>query len=127
MDLKQLFYKKVEGIYMKLKGKKINGIDKNVCCAEQKIAYNWAFHYSDILKNIENTDAMEFVKADARFEIRDKVINYLKTKEEYKKYNLDIIFCALSNDNLKKYMEGYSILTSYEEIGNIFKVHHEIV
>lgn len=111
---------------MKLKGVKIRNIEKSVCCGEQVIAYNWAFHYREVLERIEKQNVIAMVKNDLFFELRDKIISQIKADEKYSKYNIDIIFIALSS-GLKEYVKNYSILSKYEEIGNIFKVPYEVI
>lgn len=107
---------------MKLQGHKIKGIEKAECCAESKIAYNYAFRYKDIIKRIYGAKVAEFVRSDAVSELLNLVTSDIKSNEKVaKRYNVDLIIHIFRN-GIKKYSEQkYSILTSYKEIGNIFK------
>ena len=109
------------------KVKKIRNVDIDICCAEQKIAYNYAFSYYDIFwkkyQNAQNTahkeeitqQAVDFVLKD--IECIDKTVS---------KYNVDVIIIAFRNGfenycNLK-----HHILNSYEEVGTLFKIPCEV-
>ena len=109
------------------KVKKIRNIDRDVCCAEQKIAYNYAFSYYDIfLKKYQAAqDAAhkeEITQQAVDFVLKD--ITY--TDKTVLKYNVDVIIIAFRNGfenycNLK-----HHILNSYEEVGNLFKIPCEV-
>ena len=96
-----------------MKYHKIRGVDKNICTAEQKIAYNLAWANSDYILRAGFTSY-----ADAA----QKLVEMYTWAYDYKpgKYDIDSIFCAL-NTGLKNYINGkQKIFTTYEEIGNAF-------
>lgn len=110
---------------MKLKCKKIYGTEKNICTAEQKIAYNYAFSYHDLYKDLKN----DFIPGFVRSELLHKAINFIcsdiKTKELDKKYNIDAIVIAFRN-GFETYCKKPFIATNYEEIGKFFNIPYEI-
>ncbi len=112
---------------IELKCKKIRGVDKKTCTAEQKIAYNLAFmchvgnrhDICDVLKS----DKAESVKC----EVLHKVINFYVDifKQEYgeSEYNVDVVWVSLVR-GLRGYLCGSNIVaTSYEEIGKMFPLN----
>lgn len=106
---------------MKLTYHKIRGVDKGVCTAEQKIAYNLAFraHISyqdafDRAASVSEICTKELVHEIIRLEIESA-----KCSESAARYNLDAIFAAL-NAGLEGYLRKWFIATSYEEIGRAF-------
>lgn len=103
---------------------KIPGIDKNICTCEQKVAYNYAFMWRDSLEKIYKSDASEAVKSEAYQDIINYVISSLKEHETDKKYNIDAIINCFRN-GIKNYMEGFSVLWNYEDIGKIFPCLYE--
>ena len=56
---------------MIIKCKKIKNVDKYVCTAEQKIAYNYAFSYIEFGKKILKADTAEINKTDGFFQIEN--------------------------------------------------------
>ena len=72
---------------MILKCKKIRGVDKSVCTAEQKIAYNYTCRYANMGKKIFNADVPEFVKANGYFQFEKLILNDIKSNETLNKYN----------------------------------------
>ena len=99
---------------MKLKTHKIPGIEKEVCTAEQKIAYNLAFaHYTSIQD--APTAAEALATACHRRDISLKELQKNGTR-----YNIDAIFCAYNAGIMDYTKSKYHIFTSYEEIGNAF-------
>ena len=110
-----------------MKMKKIKGIEKNICTCEQKIAYNYAFSYHDILKKIHNSDKAYFIKKEKYDEIIMNVISSIKNNRIDKKYNIDAIIHCFRNgiENYLNYNNS-GILGSYEEIGKIFTSLYEI-
>ena len=104
---------------------KIRGIDKNVCCVEQKLAYNIAFHchisYGDLYRNA-NT---EIQRNELLIEMRDTHIKRLEELKSNKKYNPDALFVALNN-GLRKYIEHPFIAFDYECIGKAFAIPYGI-
>lgn len=99
---------------VKLKTHKIPGIEKEICTAEQKIAYNLAFaHYTSIKEAPTAAEARTIA-----FRRRDTALKELQKNGT--RYNIDAIFCAY-NAGIMDYTERkYHILTSYAEIGEAF-------
>lgn len=98
-----------------MKFHKVRGIDKSVCTAEQKIAYNYASSYSDIVIK-SGMKVQDFLKL---------VLNNIERDHSdfKKKYNVDgIIYCL--EQGIINYCEscksGHSILWEYKEIGKMF-------
>lgn len=110
---------------MKLKCKKIYGVDKSICTAEQKIAYNYAFMYSDCGKRIINADTAEINKTDGFFQIERLVLNSIKEKKEMQKYNIDAIIIAFRN-GFRRYCENPFIASDYKTIGKCFEIPYSI-
>lgn len=93
--------------------KKIRGIDKQVCTAEQKIAYNFACRYRD-LNNIE------------LYQLAYMVADEIKRSPELAKYDIDSITHCFRNGFIN-YKNNYpTILTDYETIGKVFYSLYEI-
>lgn len=112
---------------MKMKCHKIRGVEKSVCTAEQKIAYNLAFRahisFGDEYKKLHTSVA----KSEALSKIRDMQLKNFKSSYDYKpgKFNEDAIFCAL-NAGLKNYIEMPFIATDYGKIGEAFPIVYGI-
>lgn len=109
-----------------MKCKKIKGIEKSVCTAEQKIAYNYAFQWYDIGKkflNDENTT--EANKSESMHYIEDCVIKSIKNQGIDKKYNIDAIIIAF-RQGFRKYCDNFFIANDYETIGKYFAIPYEI-
>jgi hypothetical protein len=98
----------------------IGGVNKTVCTAEQKIAYNLAWSYKDLLIPKYNTAVWGFEK---NIIIRDSV-KYLTEQFEKNhpnsKYDIDSIYCCLGAGLEEYYKNGGKILWSYEDIGSAF-------
>lgn len=117
---------------MKLQYHKIRGVEKAICTAEQKIAYNMAWRiYGDVrfAKSWQQYDSGN-VPAFLQNEWESKAIrDYFTTwRRDYNKasayYDKDAIFCAL-RAGLHGYITNHGpILTSYEEIGQAFPAHY---
>lgn len=114
-----------------LKYHKIQGVDKAVCTAEQKIAYNAVWntcsgHIRDEWKAKAPT-APVFVQDEFIAEAVKLTMNNLRYSYEYdnisKRYDVDAIFCAI-NGGMRNYLNGDCILTSYEAIGNTFPANY---
>lgn len=112
---------------MKMKMKKIKGIEKTVCTAEQKIAYNYAFMYHTQLKQIFNSDNIAIVKSEAYQKVINFVIEGIKRNGIDKKYNIDAIVHCFRN-GIENYMNfnNSGVVASYEDIGKIFTCLYEI-
>lgn len=106
-----------------MKYHKIPNVEKTVCTAEQKIAYNLA---SNIPFNLVEEWKNSF---ESGFEVNKaatiaKIIKWLLTFYNDGRYDKDAIFCCL-NAGLQSYLENSKsktgrILTSYEEVGKAF-------
>jgi hypothetical protein len=98
----------------------IGGVNKTVCTAEQKIAYNLAWSYKDLLIPKYNKAVWGFEK---NIIIRDSV-RYLTEQfsKNYpgSKYDIDSIYCCLGAGLEEYYKNGGKILWSYEDIGSAF-------
>ena len=89
--------------------KKIPNIDKEVCTAEQKIAYNFAFRYREFDGNKELFDLLQVVTAE------------IKGNEQItKRYDIDSIIHCLRNGYIEYRKNNPAILTDYETIGKVF-------
>lgn len=103
---------------------KIRNVEKFVCTAEQKIAYNCAFLiFEDSRYNwLGNTDKARSVLA--YHETRAIAEQIERLARSGCKCNLDAVQCAL-NAGLHDYIFGkYHILTSYEDIGKTFPANY---
>lgn len=96
---------------------KIPRVPEDVCFGEQKIAYNFAFSYSEQIKKAYRNGTEE--------EKSDVLRLILRAVERCdfgrKKFNKRVIARCIDN-GIEKYAQGYSILSSYAEIGGIFTV-----
>lgn len=117
---------------MKLKCKKINGVEKNICTAEQKIAYNYAFSYHNIYSvrikeyiKKYGFEPTEISKNELYFEIENIVIKDIKNRDDMKKYNIDAIIIAFRN-GFVNYCNDFFIATDYEMIGKCFIIPYDI-
>lgn len=111
---------------MKIKCKKINGLEKTVCTAEQKIAYNYAFSWCDTYKRRVKECATAIQKADVLQDIIDFIISDISHRANMKKYNIDAIIIAF-RQGFPEYTEKFFIATDYERIGKVFKIPYEII
>jgi hypothetical protein len=109
-----------------LKCKKISGIEKSVCVAEQKIAYNYAFMYVDCGKRIIEADIAGINKADGFYQIERIVLNSIKSKKEMQKYNIDAIIIAFRN-GFEKYCKKSFIANDYKAIGECFNIPYTVI
>lgn len=111
---------------MKIKCKKINGIDKNICTCEQKIAYNYAFARSETYKRRIAECTTEIQKSEVLQDIIDCIIKDISRREDMQKYNADAIVIAFRN-GFKSYCEKFFIASNYEQIGKVFAIPYEII
>ena len=94
-----------------MKFHKIRGIEKSVCTAEQKIAYNRACaDYDWIIRSGMTVDEYIF-KATRLLQANETIV---------KKYNIDAIIHCLRQGIVNYCASKHKILTSYEEIGEKF-------
>ena len=112
---------------MKVKTHKIYGVPKDICTAEQKIAYNLTFSYHDLFKAEFLSLPTEAAKSKAIADMRDTWLNWYRNAYAYKpgKYNEDAIFIALNN-GIRRYMENPFIASNYEIIGEVFAIPYEL-
>lgn len=89
--------------------KKIPNVGKDICTAEQKIAYNFAFRYRDFDGSKELTDLLLVVVADIK--CNPKLM---------KRYDIDSIIHCLRNGYIEYRKNHPAILTDYKTIGEIF-------
>ena len=109
----------------KIKVHKIRGVDKNICSAEQKIAYNIAFARRDTLIRRWKECHTEFQRSEVFFDLINTELRLFR--ETYgEKYNLDAVFIAL-NQGFKNYCEKFFIARDYETIGKAFPIPYEII
>lgn len=85
-----------------MKKHKIRNVDIEVCCCEQKIAYNFLF-------------AWGHMKVDDLIRMTSGSIDENKKLKRYDKQ----LIIELIKKSYDRYKSGRSILTSYEEIGQV--------
>jgi predicted RNase H-like nuclease len=112
-----------EGVIMKTH--KIRNVEKDVCCAEEMIAYNLSFRahisYGDKFRGyINEKEPIEIEICNTVSEIRDRLIEDYR-RDGSKKYNIDAIFVAL-NSGLRAYLTKPFIATEYLQVGETFKI-----
>lgn len=94
-----------------MKFHKIRGVDKSICTAEQKIAYNYAFSDYDwaVRSNLELPEYL------------DSVTKRIKENADItKKYDIDAIIHCLRNGFIDYCKAKTHIFASYEEVGRAF-------
>ena len=110
-----------------MKYHKIPNVEKSVCTAEQKIAYNIAFQlyisYADQFKKVNAVNSGA-ARADCD-DLARKGLEWYKMAYSYKpgKYDEDAIFSALLA-GLYDYLSDSHIFTNYEDIGRAFPAHY---
>ena len=89
--------------------RKIPNVEKDICTAEQKIAYNFAFRYRDFDGQKELFDLLQVIVAE------------IKSNEKMmQRYDIDSIIHCLRNGYID-YRRNYpAIITDYKTIGKIF-------
>lgn len=98
---------------------KIRGVDKAVCSAEQKIAYNIAWRIAEDIRY--NWSA--FSAEDERGAVEDYRRAWLRDHpQEAQKYDTGAIFAALASGLHDYLTAGGRIMTSYAEIGRAFLI-----
>lgn len=94
-----------------MKFHKIIGVEKTVCTAEQKIAYNYAFQDYDWAMRSD----MEL------WQYLESVTKRIKENAEImRKYDIDSIIHCLRQGFINYCKSDTKILTSYAEIGKMF-------
>lgn len=106
-----------------MKYHKIRNVSLNVCTAEAKIAYNAAFlDYEDILtaynKCTTGIQRSDIILEGVKLIMKRRI---LSNENICKKYNIDAIECCLRAGLCEYLLTKYHILSTYEEIGSIFK------
>ena len=101
-----------------MKYHKIPGIEKSVCTAEQKAAYNLAFRSAlngrDYYNKLENGVARSaFIGA----EIKTAIESW--KRDGNKNLDVDAIFSAL-NAGLENYYKNFFVASNYNQIGQAF-------
>ena len=110
---------------MIMKVHKINKIDKQVCCCEQKIAYNYAVAYYSMFKKIKDSDSFQSVNVCECNDIITMFTNWINEDESMKKYNIDAIIHCLRYSIINDIYKG-EICSSYEKIGKLFPIMYQI-
>jgi len=110
---------------MKMKCYKIRGIEKSICTAEQKIAYNFAFMWIDSGKKILNSNMAEVEKSKAFSDIEKFILRDLE-EEKFNRYNHDAIMIAF-RQGFENYCYNFFITADYKYIGEVFKIPYEII
>ena len=89
--------------------RKIPNVEKDICTAEQMIAYNFAFRYRDFDGNAELIDLIQVV------------VNDIKSNTKMmKRYDIDSIIHCFRNGYIE-YRKNYpAILSDYKTIGKVF-------
>lgn len=101
---------------------KIRNVPLDVCCAEQKIAYNMAFCIH--INRGEEYLALQDSKKPAAIErmIKEALADYRNAYTYLPgKYNEDAIAKALRN-GLASYLETFFIATDFQRIGAVFSM-----
>lgn len=111
---------------MKIKCKKLNGVEKSICTCEQKIAYNYAFSWCDTYKRRTKDCITEIQRKEALQDIIDFITSDILRREDIKKYNPDAIIIAF-RQGFVDYCNNFFIASSYEKIGSVFKIPYEII
>ena len=111
---------------MKMKCKKIRGIDKNICTCEQKIAYNYAFAWVNTYERRIKELTNQADKCIVFQHIVDFITKDIMTRDDMKQYNPDAIITAFRNGFIN-YYNNYFIATNYEKIGEVFSIPYEII
>lgn len=105
---------------------KIRGIDKNICTAEQKLAYNIAFRISIDARYNWAQDASAAARSAAEHSATaDYLLIWTRDHADAaRKYNTDAIFCALRAGLHDYLISGAPIATSYDQVGRMFPAYY---
>ena len=111
---------------MKMKCRKIIGIEKSVCTAEQMIAYNYAFSWRDCYKRRTKQATTAIQKDEVLQDIINFVVSDVLRRDDMKKYNADAIFVAF-RQGFPVYIDNFFIASDYARIGEVFKIPYVII
>lgn len=111
---------------MKIKCKKLNGVEKSICTCEQKIAYNYAFSWCYTYKRRTKECTTAIQKAEVLQDIIDFVTKDILRREDMKKYNPDAIIIAF-RQGFVDYCNNFFIASNYEKIGSVFCIPYDII
>ena len=104
-----------------MKYNKIRGVEKSVCTAEQKIAYNLAFRasisYQDVYNKAKTISAV--CVSDILRKIVEQEMHEFSFSSDCGKYNGDAIESAL-NAGIENYLNNPFIASDYATIGKAF-------
>ncbi len=112
--------KKIEN----MKTHKIRGVEKSVCCREQRIAYNYAFQFymgikEEKIEQLKEGKISEQEKNDMLENFTDKLKKYCEIDKIGEKYNIEAIVCAFRAGFIK-FLEQGGFISRGEQIGRIF-------
>ena len=110
---------------MRMKVHKITGVNKEICCCEQKIAYNYAVNYYSMIKKIKDSDNIQLVKSDCYNNLITMFTNWMIEDKNMKKYNIDAVVHCLRYSIINNIYKG-EICSSYEKIGKLFPIMYQI-
>lgn len=103
---------------------KIAGVEKAICSAEQKIAYNLAFDchisYQEDFDRVKAEGAEAAIDAGINAMVQESIQRVLDNPK-MKRYDVDAIAHAL-HTGLRAYMEKPFIATYYSRIGEAFPI-----
>lgn len=112
---------------MSIKYHKIRTVDKSICTAEQKIAYELAFRlhisYQDSWNAMKSRSVSEMCLSNAINDLIGEATTMFQRSEWATKFDIDGTICAL-RAGLRNYLDGFFIATSYEQIGKAFPAHY---
>lgn len=112
---------------MKLVYHKIKGVDKSICTAEQKIAYEIAFRlhisYQDRWDEMRSMKAAESAMSNAISDLIGEGMAMFDRSKWSARMNQDAVFAAL-NAGLRSYLDKFFIATNYEQIGLAFPANY---
>lgn len=105
---------------------KIRGVDKSVCTAEQKLAYNIAFRISNDSRYNWAQDASASARSAAEYRATADYLHVWTQDhaDAANKYSTDAIFCALRAGLHGYLISGAPIATSYEQVGRMFPANY---
>lgn len=111
---------------MKIKCRKISGVEKNICTCEQKIAYNYAFSWCDTYKRKVKECTTEIQKSEVFQNIIDIITKDVLQRKDMEKYNTDAIIISFRQGFID-YCNNFFIASNYKKIGEVFKIPYEII